>query len=202
MTKSTPVPIDGRDVILRDKYRAIVAEYSSEIVEILQAVKYDTEADTARLMKCVRDLDNARQQLLNIEVKLSYGPAARPYSDYSYRKLSAAFAGNGLRPYAPVHLDQKWDGTDVEFSWIRRARLDGASWDLAEIPLLETTERYQVKIFSGAQLLRQEEVSQAQWRYSAAMRSADGAHGLLELQVAQLSESFGPGLFRKLRFTA
>lgn len=69
MTKSTPVPIDGRDVILRDKYRAIVAEYSSEIVEILQA---DTEADTARLVKCVRDLDNARQQLLNIEVKLSY----------------------------------------------------------------------------------------------------------------------------------
>ncbi|MDB2608286.1 hypothetical protein N9Y66_05620 [Planktomarina temperata] len=72
MTKSTPVPIDGRDVILRDKYRVIVAEYSSEIVEILQAVKYDTEADTARLVKCVRDLDNARQQLLNIEVKLSY----------------------------------------------------------------------------------------------------------------------------------
>jgi copper chaperone CopZ len=72
MTKSTPVPIDGRDVILRDKYRAIVAEYSSEIVEILQAVKYDTEADTARLVKCVRDLDNARQQLLNIEVKSSY----------------------------------------------------------------------------------------------------------------------------------
>ncbi len=72
MTKSTPVTIDGRDVILRDKYRAIVAEYSSEIVEILQAVKYDTEADTARLVKCVRDLDNARQQLLNIEVKLSY----------------------------------------------------------------------------------------------------------------------------------
>ena len=72
MTKSTPVPIDGRDVILRDKYRAIVAQYSSEIVEILQAVKYDTEADTARLVKCVRDLDNARQQFLNIEVKLSY----------------------------------------------------------------------------------------------------------------------------------
>ena len=153
-------------------------------------------------------LDGAPQQIelaasgRNILQYFQIGPAARPYSDYSYRKLSAAFAGNGLRPYAPVHLDQKWDGTDVEFSWIRRARLDGASWDLAEIPLLETTERYQVKIFSGAQLLRQEEVSQAQWRYSAAMRSADGAHGLLELQVAQLSESFGPGLFRKFRFTA
>ena len=72
MTKSTPVPIDGRDVISRDKYRAIVAQYSSEIVEIFQAVKYDTKADTARLVKYVRDLDNAGQQLLNIEVKLSY----------------------------------------------------------------------------------------------------------------------------------
>ena len=71
MTKSTAVPIDGRDEILRDKYRAIVAQYSSEIVEILQAVKYETEADTARLVTCLRDLDNARQQLLNIEVKLS-----------------------------------------------------------------------------------------------------------------------------------
>ncbi|MDC1333824.1 hypothetical protein N8307_02665 [Planktomarina temperata] len=129
------------------------------------------------------------------------GPAVRPYSDYSYRKLSAAFAGNGLRPYAPVHLAQKWDGADLEFSWIRRARLDGASWDLAEIPLSETQERYQVKIFSGAQLLRLEEVHQAQWRYSAAMQALDGAQGLLELQVAQLSESFGPGLRRKFRFT-
>ncbi len=33
------------------------------------------------------------------------------------------------------------------------------------------------------------------------MEAFDGAHGLLELQVAQLFESFGPGLFRKLRFT-
>lgn len=33
------------------------------------------------------------------------------------------------------------------------------------------------------------------------MRFADAAHGELELQEAQLSESFGPGLFRKLRFT-
>ena len=171
MTKSTPVPIDGRDVILRDKYRAIVAEYSSEIVEILQAVKYDTEADTARLVKCVRDLDNSRQQLLNIEVKLSYEESK-----------SKETCGE----------------TDIDFD---ATRLEGASWDLAEMPLSETQERYQVKIFSGAQLLRQEEVQQTQWRYSASMQALDGAQGLLELQVAQLSESFGPGLFRKFRFT-
>ncbi|MDB2397513.1 hypothetical protein N9W03_07015 [Planktomarina temperata] len=37
--------------------------------------------------------------------------------------------------------------------------------------------------------------------HSAAMQSLDGVQGLLELQVAQLSESFGPGLRRKFRFT-
>jgi hypothetical protein len=57
------------------------------------------------------------------------------------------------------------------------------------------------QIFSGANLLRQEQVPQTQWRYSAAMQALDGAHGPLELQVAQLSESFGPGLFRKHGFT-
>ena len=152
-------------------------------------------------------LDGAPQQIelaasgRGVVQYFQIGPAARPYSDYSYRKLSAAFAGNGLRPYAPVHLKRKWDGADLEFSWIRRTRLEGASWDLAEIPLSETQERYQVKIFSGAQLLRQEEVQQTQWRYRASMQALDGAQGLLELQVAQLSESFGPGLFRKFRFT-
>ena len=33
------------------------------------------------------------------------------------------------------------------------------------------------------------------------MQALGGAHSLLELQVAQLFESFGLGLFRKLRFT-
>jgi len=98
-------------------------------------------------------LDGAPQQIelpasgRNVVQYFQIGPAARPYSDYSYRKLSAAFSGNGLRPYAPVHLAEKRDGADLEFSWIRRARLDGASWDLAETPLSETQELYQAKFF-------------------------------------------------------
>ncbi|MDA9790389.1 hypothetical protein N9B86_02875 [Planktomarina temperata] len=157
MTKSTPVPIDGRDVILRDKYRAIVAEYSSEIVEILQAAKYDTEADTARLVKCVRDLDNARQQLLNIEVKLSYEESK-----------SKETRGE----------------TDIDFDAMRQSigrRLDRLRRAQGPKRLPKGADRG--------------------WRYSAAMQSLDGVQGLLELQVAQLSESFGPGLRRKFRFT-
>ena len=68
---------------------------------------------------------------------------------------------------------------DLEFSWIRRARLDGASWDLAETPVSEIQELYQAKIFSGANLLRQEQVHQTQLCYRAAMQALDGAHGPL-----------------------
>ena len=130
-------------------------------------------------------LDGAPQQIelpasgRNLVQYFQIGPAAGPYPDYSYRKLSAAFVGNGLRPNAPVHLAEKRDGVDLEFSWIRRARLDGAFWDLAETPLSETQELYQAKIFSGANRLRQEQVHQTQLCYSAAMQALDGAHGPL-----------------------
>ena len=53
MTKSTPVPIDGRDVILRDKYRAIVAEYSSEVVEILSSVQPLLATGCVPMHRCI-----------------------------------------------------------------------------------------------------------------------------------------------------
>jgi len=108
---------------------------------------------------------------------------------------------NQKKPVAKLTSTSTPCGSKLGAAWIRHARLDGASWDLVEIPLSETQELYQVKIFSGANLLSQEQVPQTQWRCSAAMQALDGAHGPLELQVAQLSESFGPGLFRKHGFT-
>ena len=102
-----------------------------------------------------------------------------------------SLAGNGLRPYAPGLAKNGRRAV----SWIRRARWRGI-WDLAEIPL---PKRKRSEKYLGARSA--EEVHQAQWRYSAAMQALDGAQGLLELQVAQLSESFGPGLRRKFRFT-
>ena len=58
-------------------------------------------------------LDGAPQQIelpasgRNLVQYFQIGPAAGPYPDYSYRKLSAAFVGNGLRPNAPLHLAEK-----------------------------------------------------------------------------------------------
>ena len=75
--------------------------------------------------------------LLRVAQTFRVGPAQRTFDDASYTESDHAFEGNGLRPYAPVHLSlaNGTNGTDV--AWIRRTRLDGDSWDLAEVPLSE-----------------------------------------------------------------
>jgi hypothetical protein len=60
-------------------------------------------------------------------------------------------------------------GQDIIFSWIQPARIDGDPWKLAEIPLSEIAERYLVKVFSGATVLRDVKVSVPNWGYEAAM---------------------------------
>jgi hypothetical protein len=43
---------------------------------------------------------------------------------------------------------------DLAISWIRRTRLGGDSWDAAEVPLGEETERYEVDILDGPTVKR------------------------------------------------
>ena len=126
------------------------------------------------------------------------GPASRPLDDATYVHQVHAFDGIGLRPLAPVHLAARWSGGDLDFSWIRRTRFDGDSWQSVEVPLGEDSESYIVRVFDGATLLREEAVSTPAWSYTAAMQSADGAVAPFALAVAQSSASFGPGPFRSL----
>ncbi|MGI3168237.1 baseplate multidomain protein megatron [Pseudooceanicola sp. C21-150M6] len=117
------------------------------------------------------------------------GPASRDLGDSSYRAVSHAFQGNGLKPLSPVHLRVSGTG-DLDVTWIRRSRVDGDGWD---VPLGEEAERYRIEVRDGATLLREAEVTAPQWLYSAAMQAADGGTAGRELRVAQISASFGPG---------
>ncbi|MEQ6247746.1 glycoside hydrolase TIM-barrel-like domain-containing protein [Sulfitobacter sp. HNIBRBA3233] len=124
------------------------------------------------------------------------GPAHRPIDDGSYRELTLAFDGNGLRPYAPAHLraSQRQDGA-VALDWIRRTRLDGDPWEGPDVPLGEESEMYLVRIEKNGTLLREELTSQPQYLYSAAAQSADGASIPFTARVAQISATYGAGLF-------
>lgn len=145
-------------------------------------------------------LDQNNEQLdlpaasLGLERTYRVGPASRPASDPIYAQESHAFAGNGLRPYAPVHLRAiPQVSGDIEISWIRRTRVGGDNWGVTDVPLGEEVEAYVVEIYSGGALLRREELKEARWTYAASDQSDDGVNGVIEIHVAQVSALYGPG---------
>ncbi|MCI2398642.1 phage tail protein [Aliiroseovarius subalbicans] len=127
------------------------------------------------------------------------GPASRTYNDPVYAHQVHAFDGIGLRPYAPVHLQAELDGAgDLAVGWIRRTRTDGDSWAGVEVPLGEAAETYVVRVLDGEVLLREETVSAPAWTYSATAQGNDGAVAPFNIDVAQVSDQFGAGPFRRL----
>jgi hypothetical protein len=121
------------------------------------------------------------------------GPAAKAYDHASYRHEVHAFVGVGMRPLSPVHLSVETMGGDLSVSWIRRGRFDADRWDLPDIPLGEDREAYLLRVLVGGAVLRSVEVSTADWVYTAAMQAEDGPSGAVEIDVAQVSDRFGPG---------
>ncbi|WP_425050375.1 phage tail protein [Psychromarinibacter sp. S121] len=126
------------------------------------------------------------------------GPAQRGYDDPSFVHLVEAFDGIGLRPYAPVHLRWVRSGGDDVLTWVRRTRIDGDSWQSAEVPLAEESEAYAVRVRQGGGILREVSTVAPSWTYSAAARAGDGVAGSYEIEVAQVSAQFGPGPFRRI----
>ena len=125
------------------------------------------------------------------------GPASKAYGDPSYVAEEHAFNGVGLRPYAPAHLRSRWSGKDLSVSWIRRTRIDGDRWDLPEVPLGEATEAYLIRVRKNGATVRERTISTSEWSYTAAMRSSDGVAPPFDVEVAQISERFGPGSFAR-----
>ncbi len=125
------------------------------------------------------------------------GPGLRPIDDPSYRHYVEAFSGVGLRPYAPAHLRVVQAANALEVSWVRRTRIDGDSWASFEVPLGEDVEAYQVRIIKDGSILREVTTTAPHWSYPAALSALDGAVSPFEVQVAQISQSFGPGPFAR-----
>ncbi len=130
---------------------------------------------------------------------LRVGPALRPVTDPTYTHQIHAFSGVGLRPYAPVHLAQvRQQNGDLHLSWIRRARVDGDAWDGLDIPLAEEAESYLLRVRRGTEILREVQLGQQSWVYSAGVQAEDGGTAGIEVDVAQISATSGPGLFRTI----
>nr|WP_319948795.1 glycoside hydrolase/phage tail family protein [uncultured Shimia sp.] len=130
------------------------------------------------------------------------GPAARGYDDPSYVHRQEAFPGVGLRPYTPCHLSATPSTEGTAISWVRRTRRDGDSWDTPDVPLNEESEKYLVRVIQNGTVKREVTAVQPYWTYSAAHQAQDNLSGPFQVQVAQMSASFGPGLFATLNIAA
>ena len=142
---------------------------------------------------------NLRRVVQNYRI----GPAQRAVSDPSYRQLERAFDGNGLRPYAPAHLRAMCDsdGTLV-LTWVRRTRIDGDGWETIEVPLGEESEGYLLRVIKDGVVLREQSVVAPVFDYSLSAQNSDGAVGSFQIEVAQVSASYGAGLFRRIEIAS
>lgn len=127
------------------------------------------------------------------------GLSSLGFADSAAVVRNLTFDGIGLRPYSVAHLNAAGSaGSDVTVSWVRRTRVDGDNWSAVEVPLGESSERYNIQVLAGTSMLRAVEVSTANWTYTAAMQATDGAAPGFGISVAQLSDAFGPGPARRV----
>ncbi|MEM9783371.1 MAG: glycoside hydrolase/phage tail family protein, partial [Pseudomonadota bacterium] len=125
-----------------------------------------------------------------------YKPGPAGADSAGLTAVAHSFTGEGLRPYAPVHLAAAFEAGDLVVSWTRRTREDGDAWPgaLAEVPIGEARERYAVSLGpDGAPALEAVVEDATSLTVTAAELSAAGLAAPFDVRVAQISDAVGPG---------
>ena len=108
-----------------------------------------------------------------------------------------SIGGDSLKPLAPVHVraTRAADGS-LTLDWVRRTRFGGGWRDGTDVPLNEESERYEVDILSGGNVVRTLGTTSPVAIYDAAEQSADfGApQATLDIAIYQMSAAVGRGL--------
>ena len=129
------------------------------------------------------------------------GPSSRPFDDASYKHFVETYQGVGLRPYRPAHIrTQVLPNGDLYVTWIRQTRIGGDSWLGFDVPLSETAEKYLLRIIDGGIVLREVELAAAAYLYTASEALADGVGATFDISIAQISEQFAAGPFRRITY--
>ncbi len=133
------------------------------------------------------------REAVGIERFYRIGPAGLPVDSDVYVGARVVGTGEGLRPYAPVHLRAEWMGTMLNLAWTRRSRIAGDGWGIADVPLGETREAYLVRVLDADEtVLHELEVDRPRATVSVDVFGV-AAEGSLSIVVAQLSDEMGPG---------
>ncbi|MER2519726.1 MAG: phage tail protein [Bdellovibrionales bacterium] len=105
-----------------------------------------------------------------------------------------------LRPLSPANVAgarASGAGSDLTFTWKRRARLNAEWVDYVDVPLDEPLELYDVEIMNGAIVARTfSSLASASATYTAAQQAADWPSGIpasFTVRVYQISSRYGRG---------
>lgn len=106
--------------------------------------------------------------------------------------------GNSLRPFAPAHIEGTRDGgNDLTVTWTRVSRGLVRLFTTSDLPLLETSESYEIDVIDGGSPTTNSPytVSTNSWTYTAAMQTADGLTpgDPVTVHVYQVSDVVGRG---------
>lgn len=125
-------------------------------------------------------------------------PSGADHADPMAVEWTSTPSGTALRPLEPVHLKGHRTDEGVALAWIRRTRISGDAWEVAEVPLGEASEAYRVELLDGAgAIVRAFGAPEPALLYPAADELADfgAVQASLRVRVAQVSAVLGPGRF-------
>lgn len=139
------------------------------------------------------------QELVGLPLSWIVTGADRDVGDPAAWTDTVTLSAKARRPLSPVHLAgvRDSDTGDWTISWIRRTRIGGDSWEVAEVPLGEDSEAYRLEILSGlgGSVLRTFACTSPSQLYTAAQQTADfgSAQWSFYARVVQLSALYGDG---------
>lgn len=127
------------------------------------------------------------------------GKASLDVGDDAVVELQQAAGTTVLRPYSPAHVRAIRRPEGTYFSWIRRTRVDGDSWE-GEVPLGEESEAYQIDLLDGGVVKRtlSQAVPPLFYRANEELADFGSLQASFVLNLYQLSASIGRGSPKKV----
>jgi hypothetical protein len=195
--------VTGHWEIIQFREVALVAPATYALKDLIRAQQGTESLSKAPLAAGARFvlLDSALSTLdlapaeIGLPLNWRFGPSNRDIGAPSYDTIVHAFAGVGHRPFAPVHVRGHRDGDGLHISWVRRTRIGGDTWDGAEVPLGEASERYEIDVLDGDLVVRTLTASAPSALYTAIDQAIDFAEppDNIAIRIFQLGESHGRG---------
>ncbi|WP_416356011.1 baseplate multidomain protein megatron [Aureimonas phyllosphaerae] len=131
-------------------------------------------------------------------------PAGHPLDDPASDRRTTALGRRALRPLSPVHLKGRLGIDGLHLEWIRRTRSTDPAWDGLDVPLDEDREAYRVSLFAGPGTVRTVTVETSVLRLTTAELASwfGRVPSEMSVEVAQLSQVYGPGASTRLMVAA